>query len=319
MTTTVWPCSTRLSRTCRSGSTSSRCSPVVGSSSTYVVDCAACLDGPVCPDGRVCPDGPVCLDGRDAPNSSAIFTRWDSPPDSEFRDWPRRRYPLPARLRPWASSLRAGLETSPQWAPRVTAERLAVVAEAVARRETITFVYTDARGERTGRRVEPCRLVHHLLRWYLLGWDCRREDWRVFRFDRLDDLLPTGVHHTPRPFPAESATDYLRQGLHKDREPVQLLVEASAVDVVDALKFQDAQVHSEDDRHTRVGLAVGSWQWLVLQLAFLDADFRILAGTRFARDCRAFGERLLAATSEDEGQPQTRGAEETRPPTGPPN
>jgi predicted DNA-binding transcriptional regulator YafY len=204
---------------------------------------------------------------------------------------------LPARLRPRVTSIRASLETSPQRAPNVTAHHLGIVAEAIAHQETMTFTYTDARGERTDRRVEPYRQVHHLLRWYLLGWDIERQDWRVFRLDRLTDPLRTGDRYAARPLPAESASEYLRQGLNKSKQRVNLLIKAPAADVIDALKFQDAEIHSADDQQTNVSLALDSWQWLVLHLAFLDADFQISAGTQFTAACRTFGERLLAATS----------------------
>ena len=36
------------------------------------------------------------------------------------------------------------------------------------------------------RTTEPHRLVHTGRRWYLLGWDVDRQDWRTYRVDRLD-------------------------------------------------------------------------------------------------------------------------------------
>lgn len=203
---------------------------------------------------------------------------------------------LPARLRPRVTSIRASLETSPQRAPNVTADQVGIIAEAIAHQETLRFTYTNTRGESAGRRVDPYRQVHHLLRWYLLGWDLERAGWRVFRLDRLTDPVRTGTRYAARPLPAESALEYLRQGLHRGRERVTLLIKAPVADVADALKFQDAEIHAATDQETEVSVAVDSWQWLVLNLAFLDADFRISAGTRFSESCRVFGDRLVAAT-----------------------
>ncbi|WP_405111855.1 WYL domain-containing protein [Micromonospora sp. NBC_01405] len=204
---------------------------------------------------------------------------------------------LPARLRPRVASVRASLETGARPAPSVSTRQLSLIAEAIAQRETISFTYVDARGERTDRRVEPYRQVHHLLRWYLLGWDAGRADWRVFRLDRVTDPVRTGTHHVPRPLPAESALAYLRQGLDRGGQPVRLLVKAPATRVVDALRHQDAEIRPVDDQQTEVFLNLDSWQWLVLNLAFLDAEFRIDEGVQFAAACRAFGERLRTATS----------------------
>ncbi|MER7420912.1 transcriptional regulator [Micromonospora peucetia] len=205
---------------------------------------------------------------------------------------------LPARLRPRVAAIRASLETSPHEAPPVTAGQLSLIADAVARHEVVTFTYTDAHGERSRRRVEPYRQIHHLLRWYLLAWDTDRADWRVFRLDRLADPLRTGVHYAPRPLPAESALEYLRRGLHRTRQWVTLVVDAPAPRVLDALRYHDAEIDALGDQRTRVTLALDSWQWLMLNLAFLDADFRINAPPEFTRACRTFASRLLAATAD---------------------
>ncbi|MEO3892106.1 WYL domain-containing protein [Nonomuraea sp. B5E05] len=209
---------------------------------------------------------------------------------------------LPTRLRPHVASIRSSLEASPQRAPSVAARQLGLVGDAIAHRETMSFTYTDARGERTERRVEPYRQVHHLLRWYLLAWDLDRADWRVFRLDRVTGPSRTGRRYTPRPLPAESASQYLRRGLNRSKERVSVLVEAPAADVVDALRFQDAEIHPVDDTRTRVSLALDSWQWLVLNLAFLEAGFEIDAAPHLLEACRTFGERLLAAAPAGRGQ-----------------
>lgn len=223
---------------------------------------------------------------------------------------------LPARLRPRAASIRASLETSSQPAPNVTTHQLSAVAEAIARQETVTFTYTDARGERADRRVEPYRQVHHLLRWYLLGWDLDRGDWRVFRLDRLSTPIRGGDRFVARPLPTGSALEYLRQGLNRDKQSVDLRVAAPAADVMDALRFEDAEIHPVDERHTNVRLALDSWRWLVISLAFLDADFRISAGARFTHACRAFGTRLVAATAHT---PRSGDADSTSPVSETPN
>ncbi|WP_235367101.1 helix-turn-helix transcriptional regulator, partial [Rhodococcus sp. Chr-9] len=146
--------------------------------------------------------------------------------------------------------------------------------------------------------VEPYRQVHHLLRWYLLGWDVDREDWRVFRLDRVRDLLRTGRRFAPRRLPAGSATEYLRQGLRQGRTPVHLDVAASATHVADALKYQDAEIRPTGDDRTEVHLAVESWQWLVLALATLDADVRMRADPEIVRACAVFADRLRAAAQD---------------------
>jgi len=66
---------------------------------------------------------------------------------------------------------------------------------------------------------------------------------------------------------------------------------------MDALRYQDAEIQSVDDQRTNVSLSLDSWQWLVLNLAFLDADFHITEGTTFTTACQTFAHRLLSATT----------------------
>src|SRR5262249_41687388 len=67
----------------------------------------------------------------------------------------------------------------------VDAEALAVLALACRDNEQVRFDYRRRDGEETQRLVEPHQLVSAGRRWYLVGWDVRRTDWRTFRLDRL--------------------------------------------------------------------------------------------------------------------------------------
>lgn len=215
---------------------------------------------------------------------------------------------LPARLRPRVTSIRATLETSHRQAPGVVPEHLATLAVAGSRHETVTFTYTNARGESAQRRVEPYRQVAHHLRWYLLAWDIDRAEWRVFRVDRIAGLRRTGSRYTPRSLPAASALDYVRRGLDVTRQRVVVEVEAPTAQVIDALRYQEAEVDAGRGERTRVTLWLDSWEWLILNLAFLHADFSIDGPAEFTDACASFARRLLAATSgsyaSDETGPQ---------------
>jgi predicted DNA-binding transcriptional regulator YafY len=151
----------------------------------------------------------------------------------------------------------------------------------------------DKDGSTTSRRVDPYRHVHLNLRWYLLAWDTGRSDWRVFRVDRITGLRTSAATYAPRPLPAGSALGYLRQGLGRDRERVVITVEAPLPAVADAFRHQEAELVALGDRRTRAVLMLDGWEWLVLNLAFLDAGFTVHGPRRFRTATRAFGARLL--------------------------
>lgn len=83
------------------------------------------------------------------------------------------------------------------------------LSDAVAHSSRVAFDYTDDRGRETQRTVEPYRHVLRQQHWYVVAYDVDREDWRLFRLDRMRDarMLP-GVH-SGREFPFDSIEGWL--------------------------------------------------------------------------------------------------------------
>lgn len=199
---------------------------------------------------------------------------------------------LPKRLRGRANTVRATVETAAVAAPAIDAAVLALVARAAADHEHLVFDYRTRTGVIARRRVEPYRQVYQHLRWYLLAWDRDRGDWRTFRLDRMADIAATGTSFEPRPLPAETAAGYLRRELTAGRHRAVGTVAAPAASVADILKFQDCDIESRGPRRCRITTWVDSFEWLVLNLAFLDADFVIEEPPAFRDRSRALAARL---------------------------
>ncbi|MFF0498970.1 helix-turn-helix transcriptional regulator [Nocardia aobensis] len=208
---------------------------------------------------------------------------------------------LPKRLRGRANAVRATVETAAVAAPAIDAAVLALVAKAAADHEQIVFDYRTRTGAVARRRVEPYRQVYQHLRWYLLAWDRDRGDWRTFRLDRMADIAATGTTFEPRPLPAETAAGYLRRELTAGRHRAVVTVAAPAAAVADILKFQDCDIESRGPQRCRITTWVDSFEWLVLNLAFLDADFVIEEPPAFRDRSRALAARLDRAA--DAGEP----------------
>ncbi len=220
---------------------------------------------------------------------------------------------LPKRLRPRAAALRASLETAPTPAPSTSAETVGRIAGAIAQEHTVTFRYAGADGAATTRLVEPHRHLHLHQRWYLLGWDVDKRDWRTFRLDRLAELRVTGRTFSPRPLPAGTGVDHLRAGINRHRRRVVLTVDAPVPAVADAFHRQDVVLSTVAGGATRAELALDSWQWLLPGLAFLGADFTVEEPEDFRTALRGFAARLGRAAP----APSPDGREEPGP-GGPP-
>jgi proteasome accessory factor B len=69
-------------------------------------------------------------------------------------------------------------------------ERLRMLCDALLARKRVTFRYYGIyRGADTLREVEPYGLLFQHGHWYLIGYDCVREAVRVFRAERMDDIV----------------------------------------------------------------------------------------------------------------------------------
>src|SRR3954449_4116441 len=79
-------------------------------------------------------------------------------------------------------------------------EALAVVKEGLERKRALHLhYYVPTRDERTERTVDPMRLLLVDGKWYLEAWCRRAEGVRLFRLDRVDDVVVLDERAAPPP------------------------------------------------------------------------------------------------------------------------
>ena len=77
--------------------------------------------------------------------------------------------------------------------------KIELVQQAITERRTLRFSYFSPSGT-SARTAEPYYLVFHWSSWYLWGWCRAREDFRLFKLNRMTDLA-AGEPFAPRPAP----------------------------------------------------------------------------------------------------------------------
>ena len=124
---------------------------------------------------------------------------------------------MPPRLRRRVDALASytvpAVFTSGGDGPTIDADVLATLAQACRDDERVRFGYRTRAGEAMERSVEPHRLVSVGRRWYLVGWDLTRHDWRSFRLDRMSDATTTGARFRQRELPGGDAAEFVKSGL----------------------------------------------------------------------------------------------------------
>ncbi|MCY0937140.1 helix-turn-helix transcriptional regulator [Streptomyces sp. H34-S4] len=208
---------------------------------------------------------------------------------------------LPRRLRGQVAALQ-GSVTGITWedrGPRTDPALLAALAVACRDHEILTFDYTTRPGATSARRVEPCHLVASGSLWYLLAHDVDKDDWRVFRLDRISAPTPTGHRVPPRPVPGEDPASFVARRLSAapTRYRAVATVHASADHVrahtrglatrIRPTADDTCLVDASDDSLTRVGQTLA---------ALGDADYTLDADPQVLRHLRDTAHRTLRAT-----------------------
>jgi predicted DNA-binding transcriptional regulator YafY len=218
--------------------------------------------------------------------------------ESSVRALAKLEQVLPARLRRRVTALHAA--TTPLdvgEAPPVDPDLLSALATASRDHERIRFAYRRPNGEESRRSVEPYGLVSWRRKWYLVGWDAGRTDWRVFRADRMDAVHRTGVRTAPRELPAADAAAFVGQALvnQPHRYEAVVVVHAPAETLAERIYAAEETLEPVDERTCRLRTAADSLDWLALRLGLLGADFEVREPPELAAHVRTLGGRFLRA------------------------
>jgi predicted DNA-binding transcriptional regulator YafY len=187
---------------------------------------------------------------------------------------------LPPRLRSRVAALNSfivPLTRRENRGPTVDAERLSAIAGACRDHEGIRFNYQDRVGAATTRNVEPHRLVHTGRRWYLVGWDASRKDWRTFRVDRIDGKLKTSLRFKPRKPPEGDFAAFVSKSLSQVQYPyrAKVILEAPLETISPRIPPAAGVLEAIDQHSCRLHTGSYSVEGLTIHLLFLGVDFRV--------------------------------------------
>ena len=162
----------------------------------------------------------------------------------------------------------------------------------------LRFGYRSREGEDTRRHVEPHSLVHLGPRWYLVAWDCGREDWRTFRLDRIVGVPAPGERFTPAG--AAGRRSRRLRGPEPSRGGVPLPRAGHAAGP-GARGRRPPPVDAGAPRADRRGPCLytasdDSLEWLALRIGFLGVPFEVHEPPELREWCSALADRFgLAA------------------------
>jgi predicted DNA-binding transcriptional regulator YafY len=205
---------------------------------------------------------------------------------------------LPKRLRHRVAALGAATQPLLTWErPTVEPELLTLLAGAVTNRERVRFGYRTHEGGQAQRRVEPHRLVSAGRRWYLVGWDTDRDDWRIFRVDRIAAPAVIGYRAVARELPEGDAAAFVTRRL-TERSPVYRAVatlHAPIETVAGRIGDSPGDLVAVDERTCRLNSHSDTLDFIAWRLMTLGCDFQVHEPPELIARLAELGERAARA------------------------
>jgi predicted DNA-binding transcriptional regulator YafY len=201
---------------------------------------------------------------------------------------------LPARVRHRVDVLNEVTVTITAAGPTVDPDVLTAIATACREHERLRFDYHRHDGTDSVREIEPHRLVHIGRRWYLVGWDTDRQDWRTYRVDRIRPRIPTGPRFDPRPVPDVDLAGYLSRGVSTApyRYQARITLDAPAEAAAERIPPTVGVIEAVDPHTCVLHTGSNSLDEIAVYVALFGFRFRIHEPPELIDHIRALAARL---------------------------
>jgi predicted DNA-binding transcriptional regulator YafY len=231
---------------------------------------------------------------------------------------------LPGRLRRRAGALGTATVSAPyEPGSMVDPEQLTLLAAAATAHERVRFDYrSDSRsdshsdgGELRRRLVEPQSLVVVGRRWYLLAFDNDRQDWRIFRVDRIESTTSTGAKVRPRRPPTGDALQFVTERLFDKTLVFQAVVTLELPAERAAARLGDwaGELEPIDGNTCLWRSPLDTIDWLAFRLALLDGDFTVHEPPELIEHLRRLSRRIDRAVTPGRVAPSPSAGPSTTP------
>ena len=205
---------------------------------------------------------------------------------------------LPSHLRRRVAALGSATIAVPAGGPTVDPQHLTTIASGCRDSECLRFEYRSRDGADTRREVEPHALVNRGRRWYLVGWDRGREDWRTL------PGRPAGpAGRDRRPVHATRAPGEGRRRLRRasiagawSRYEARVTVHAPAEEIAKRLPWFAGALEPIDAERCEYRASDDDLGWLAIRVAMLGVEVEVHQPPELIAELKALARRLDAAT-----------------------
>lgn len=147
-----------------------------------------------------------------------------------------------------------------QVSPEVSAPILEILRSAIGQSLCVRFQYTGQSGNVTHRMVAPYTLLHRWGWWYLVGYCFLRNSVRIFRLDRLDEVMVTeDKYKIPEDFNIHTYLEYEFNPPPENMVCLQLSSSSSSIATSNPSWWNS--IMENEDGSVEVTFTTTDWDW----------------------------------------------------------
>lgn len=143
-------------------------------------------------------------------------------------------------------------------------DKFELLKRAILSRRRVEILYAGAERERRKRTVEPLKLLYKSKAWYLKAWCMKKEDFRLFKLNRILEWKLLDEVFAPRAFPEQNTGEPANFPSRRDPEPAEVLLSFSAEAAYQVYdEFDIGQITEQEDGRLLVAAPMPADEWLI--------------------------------------------------------
>ena len=167
-------------------------------------------------------------------------------------------------------------------------EKIETIKQAIFAKQIIAFDYYYEKGE-SHRKIEPCTVIFQWTSWYVFGFCLNRQDWRMFKLNRLWNLINTNENFEVRDIPEEKRDFY--KHLTDDIKFVALFDKSCKYQLIESYGFDSFR---ECDEGLHFEFEFTKRNYLISWLLSFGDKVRVLEPKDIADDIQAIANNILS-------------------------
>ncbi len=145
----------------------------------------------------------------------------------------------------------------------------AMLEQAIARKNYISFDYRNANGDYFHPMVQPLAIHYKWYAWYLFTYEDARQDYRTFKVARMDSLVIENQHYDQEHGNIEERMKESEQAYYKTCIHIEVQFDKEETGLIKEY-FPDCPIEKMDDKACRIYIDVPAKErlWKALLLSF---------------------------------------------------